>query len=106
MSRSILAALVLAGLVACGDRGREDVGLADSLARDLELAPVDTTAELNDQPAPEAEPAPEPAPAPAPAARSRPRPAPAPAPKPAPAPAPTVTSRGLAAGTTIAATTT
>jgi hypothetical protein len=65
------------------------------LSRDLQLAPVDTTAVLNDQPAPSADtaaapaPAPEPAPTPPPPA-PKPKPKPKPAPKPAaPTPAPT-----------------
>jgi hypothetical protein len=109
MSRTILAALAVVGLVACGDRNREDVATADSLNRDLQLAPVDTTAELSDRPA--AEPAtPEPVtPAPAPRRRTAPTPRPSPSPIPsseaAPAPAPSA-ARGLAAGTAIVATTT
>ena len=120
MTRKLLTTLALASLAACGGGGdREDLATADSLSRDLQLAPVDTTAELNDQPAqPEAESAP-PAPAPAPAAAPKPatpRPAPpkrdpqpapaaapatpAPAPAAAPAAAPT-----LAAGTSITAAT-
>lgn len=112
MTRTLLTVLALAGLAACGGGERRDVATADSLSRDLQLAPVDTSAELNDQPA--AEPAPaaeEPAPAPAPAA---PKPAPKPKPKPAapkpqpaapaPAPAPAAAS-ALAAGTAITATT-
>ena len=117
MSKTLCAALALATLAACGGGDRRDVAAADSLSRDLQLAPVDTTAELNDQPAPDAEaPAEEPAPAaPArPAATPRPRPAtprpqptpaapeaPAAAPTPAPAPA---ASAALAAGTSLTAT--
>jgi hypothetical protein len=52
MSRTLFAALALASLAACGRGDRQDVAAADSLSRDLQLAPVDTTAELNDQPAP------------------------------------------------------
>jgi hypothetical protein len=51
MSRTLLAALALATVAACGRSDRQDVAAADSLSRDLQLAPVDTTAELNDQPA-------------------------------------------------------
>ena len=118
MTRTLLTMLALAGLAACGGGGdRENLATADSLSRDLQLAPVDTTADLNDQPAADtaataarrepaapkpAAPKPTPpkrnpqpaAPAPAPAA------SPAPAPTPAPAPAPT-----LAAGTAITAAT-
>lgn len=96
MSRTILAALTLVAVAACGGGDRGEAATADSLSRDLQLAPVDTTAELNDRPT-----ASTPAPAPrtnrpaAPAAApSHPRPG-------APAPAP----RALAAGTTITAST-
>ncbi|HJR50770.1 MAG TPA: hypothetical protein VJ794_06670, partial [Gemmatimonadales bacterium] len=66
MTRTLLTMLALAGLAACGGGGdREDLATADSLSRDLQLAPVDTSAELNDQPAPDTAAAPSPAPAPA-----------------------------------------
>ena len=118
MTRTLLAMLALAGVAACGDGERRDLATADSLGRDLQLAPVDTTAELNDQPAADTAPAPtETATAPAPATPA-PRPKPA-APKPAPAPAteqpastpaPTTAATPaaaptLAAGTTITAAT-
>jgi hypothetical protein len=88
MTRTLLTVLAVAGLAACGGGERRDVATADSLSRDLQLAPVDTSAELNDQPAADTSPAAEsPAPAPAPAApKPAPKPKPA-APKPAPAPA-------------------
>ncbi len=114
MTRTLLTVLVVVGVAACGGGERRDVATADSLSRDLQLAPVDTSAELNDQPAPEPTPvAEEPAPTPAPAA---PKPAPKPKPKPAapkpaapaaapaPAPAPAV-APSLAVGTAITATT-
>ena len=44
-----LAALTL--IAACAGRERTDTAQADSLGRDLELAPADSTATLNDQPA-------------------------------------------------------
>jgi hypothetical protein len=66
MSRTMIAALTLAVLAACGRSDRRDTATADSLSRDLQLAPVDTTATLNDRP--------EAAPAPAPAARTPARP--------------------------------
>jgi hypothetical protein len=114
MSRTRLAALTLLVLAACGRGEKSDVASADSLNRDLQLAPVDTTAELNDQPSADtatvatSAPAPEPAPAPKPAApKPKPKPKPAaPAPAaaaPAPAPAPAPTS--LAAGTSFSAAT-
>ena len=118
MTRTLLTTLALAGLAACGGgRDREDLATADSLSRDLQLAPVDTSATLNDQPAPDTAAAP--APAPAPAATPKPAapkplppkrtpqpaaPAPAPAASPAPAPAPAA-PLSLAAGTSITAAT-
>jgi hypothetical protein len=120
MTRTLLTMLALAGLAACGGGGdRKDLATADSLSRDLQLAPVDTSAELNDQPAVEPEPeatppAPAPAAAPKPATpkpappKRKPQPAPAPAPaaSPAPAPAPAPAAPPtLAAGTSITAAT-
>jgi hypothetical protein len=110
MTRTLLTVLAVVGLAACGGGERRDVATADSLSRDLQLAPVDTSAELNDQPASEPAPVAQ-APTPAPAA---PRPAPRPAaPKPQPAaPAPAATPAtpaapaaipALAAGTSITA---
>ncbi len=114
MSRTRLAALTLLALAACGRGEKSDVASADSLNRDLQLAPVDTSAALNDQPGGDtatvatATPAPEPAAAPKPAPKPKPKPKPAaPAPAaaapaaPAPAPAPS----SLAAGTSFSATT-
>lgn len=99
MSRMILAALALAAVAGCARGEKKDAAVAaDSLRRDLQLAPVDTTKPLNDQPAPApvaiTPPAPEPAPAPAPKPKPRPAPKPAPSktaaaePTAAPAPAP------------------
>lgn len=120
MTRTLLAMLALAGVAACGDGEPRDLATADSLSRDLQLAPVDTSAELNDAPASDTAAATEetataPAPA-APASRPAPRPQPA-APKPTPAPAPAAaeptpaqapapaTAPALAAGTAITAAT-
>ncbi|HXE58783.1 MAG TPA: hypothetical protein VNK43_12340, partial [Gemmatimonadales bacterium] len=52
MAKRILTALALVAAAACGggDRAREDTALADSLERDLELAPGDTGAALDDRP--------------------------------------------------------
>jgi biotin carboxyl carrier protein len=105
MSRTMIAALTLVAMAACGRGDRSDMAAADSLSRDLQLAPVDTTAELNDRPT---------ASTPAPAARSpakpsRPTASPQPSSPAASAPAPAAapaTSRGLAAGTALTATTT
>jgi len=114
MSRTRLAALTLLALAACGRGEKSDVASADSLNRDLQLAPVDTSAELNDRPGGDTAtvatttPAPEPAPAPKPVSKPKPKPKPAaPAPAaaapaaPAPAPAPS----SLAAGTSFSAAT-
>ncbi len=87
MSRTLLATFTLIAVAACGRGDRQDVATADSLSRDLQLAPVDTTAVLNDQPAPAADTAAAPAPAPQPAP-TPPPPAPKPKPKPKPAPKP------------------
>jgi hypothetical protein len=96
----MLAALTLLAAAACGRGDRRDVASADSLNRDLQLAPVDTTATLNDRPGADTAamtPAPAPAtPAPAPAARPAAKPAPRPAPKPAPTPAPKPTASATA----------
>jgi hypothetical protein len=130
MSKSMLAVFTVLTLAACGRGDKRDVASADSLNRDLQLAPVDTSAPLNDAPAPAADtaaatpapeapaPAPEaaapkPKPAPKPAAKPTPKPAapatpapsaPAPAATPAPAPAPAAPA-SLAAGTSFAAST-
>jgi hypothetical protein len=109
MSRTMIAALTLAALVACGRGDQDDTAAADSLSRDLQLAPVDTSAELNDRPTASA-----PAPASSPSrTTTRPsRPAaspstPTPAPSaPAPTPAAAATPASLAAGTSLTAATT
>jgi hypothetical protein len=104
MSRTLLVTLALGALAACGGDKKENGAAADSLSRDLQLAPVDSTARLNDQPVAEPTPQPTPAPAPRPtAARPKPKPA-APAPSPAPAPRPAAAPASLASGTVIAAT--
>ena len=112
MSRSMLAALTLLAVAACGRGDKREVASADSLSRDLQLAPVDTSATLNDRPSADtavaSAPAPEPAPRrPQPAPKPTPKPAapkpkpaaPKPAPKPAePAPAPAPTPAAAPAG--------
>jgi len=65
MSRTMIAALTLAAVAACGRGNGGDTAAADSLSRDLQLAPVDTTVPLNDRPT---------ASAPAPAAKTPTRP--------------------------------
>jgi hypothetical protein len=117
MSKTMLAAFTALTLVGCGRGDKREVASADSLNRDLQLAPVDTTAPLNDtasaSPAPAAAPtaaAPTPAPKPKPKPASKPAPAgaapAAPAPSaPAPAAAPSAAPKRLPAGATFAAAT-
>ncbi|HUR93636.1 MAG TPA: hypothetical protein VMY76_03570 [Gemmatimonadales bacterium] len=119
MSRSKLATLTLLAVAACGGGDKREVASADSLNRDLQLAPVDTSAVLNDAPSADtavtAAPAPAAAPAPKPAApkpKPTPKPAapapastPAPAAAPTPAPAPAPAAAGLAAGASFSAST-
>lgn len=94
-----LSGLALALLLAAcgGDQRETDLAAADSL-RDLGMPPADTSAVLNDLPAPDAAPpAPPAAPRPAPSGSyATPRPAPPPAPAPARA---TPAASTLAAGT-------
>lgn len=100
MAAKRLTVLTLAFLAGCGG-GSGDSAAADSLSRDLQRLPVDSSALLDDAPAVAAAPeaAPAPAPAPKPVAKPKPKPRPAPAPAPAP-PAPLT----LAAGTVVATT--
>lgn len=90
MKYHMLSTIALAGLIACGGKGA-DASKADSLQRDLAMAPADSTAALNDKPA--AQPA---ATNPAPTGTT-------PAPKPA-APRPAPTPSRLAAGTMVTGT--
>jgi len=78
-ARRFLVATLL-GLAACGGGDRKSGTAADTLQRDLSLAPADTSSQLNDRPAPDTSHA-----APAAPAASAPAPTPAPAPKPKPA---------------------
>jgi hypothetical protein len=125
MSKTMLAVFAALTLVGCGRGDKREVASADSLNRDLQLAPVDTTAPLNDtasaSPAPAATPAPSAEPAapatPAPAPKPKPKPTSKPAPAapaspspaspagPAPAAAPSAGPKRLAAGATFAAAT-
>lgn len=91
----LLLLLAAAGLTGCGGGEKTDEALADSLRRDLQLVPAESSAALNDVPAGEA-------PAKAPPVATTPAPRPA-TPKPS-APAPQPTARTLAAGTTISTT--
>jgi hypothetical protein len=83
MATNRLALLTLAVLTGCGGDHGSSIA-ADSLSRDLQRLPVDSSAALNDQPAPVAA---KPAPAPTPVA-AKPKATPKPKAKPAPAPAP------------------
>jgi hypothetical protein len=108
MSRAMIAGLTLVAVAACGGGDRENTATADSLSRDLQLAPVDTSAELNDRPTEERPTASAPAPAPARTTPSRPATRPAAPSRPtasAPAPAAAPVARTLAAGTTLTAAT-
>jgi hypothetical protein len=96
MAANRLAILTLAVLAACGgDRGASMA--ADSLSRDLQRLPVDSSAILNDRAGATPVAA---APVPAPAPKPAPKPKPTPKPKPKPAPAPLA----LGGGTTLATT--
>jgi len=87
MKRTILIAMALLAAGACrGGEPKQAAANTDSLSRDLQLAPVDTSKPLADAPAAAPAPAPDPAPA-APAPTPKPRPKPKPVEKPAPAPA-------------------
>ena len=101
MAAKRLTLFTLAFLAGCGG-GSGDRAAADSLSRDLQLLPVDSSAVLDDAPAVAAAPEPEPAPAPKPAPKPKPKPKPAPVAAPAPAPAPAPLS--LASGTVVATT--
>ena len=91
---TVIALTLGLAVAGCGKKADQDVAVQDSAGRDLSLAPVDSSARLNDQPQPEAPatPAPPPPskrpptkPAPTPPPAAVPSPAPAPAPEPAPA---------------------
>jgi hypothetical protein len=96
MAAKRLTFLTLAALAACG--GNRDASVAaDSLSRDLQLVPVDSSATLDDRAARAEAP-----PAPAKPAVSKPKPKPQPKPAaPAPAPSPKVLASGTVIATTI-----
>ncbi|HEU4588324.1 MAG TPA: hypothetical protein VFS11_06735 [Gemmatimonadales bacterium] len=78
MYRSMLIALGVAAAAACGRGDRQQAATADSLNRDLQLAPTDTAApQLSDRPADTARTTEVATPAPAKASPSKPKPAPA-----------------------------
>lgn len=76
MAAKRLAILAVTVLAACGGESRDSIA-ADSLSRDLQLAPADSSAELGDYAAAPVKPV-------APKPKPKPRPQPAPAPAPAP----------------------
>lgn len=100
MYRKFTTGLALTALIACG-KGGDQQAAADSLARDLELAPAESTTALNDQPT-GGQTTPAPAPQTTTPAAPKPRPT-SPAPAPAPA-APATRTMTLASGTTVDAT--
>ncbi len=98
MMKRMLLMVALVAVAACGRADKDsDMALADSLSRDLELAPVDTTAQLADVPA--ETPAAQPAPAP-----KRKAVTPTPTPAAPPAPAPTRSAATIPAGAVVNAT--
>jgi len=114
MKRTMLIALAVLAAGACrGGEQKQAAVNTDSLSRDLQLAPVDSSRPLQDAAADTAATAPAPEPAPAPAAKPKPKPkarrsqptvAQAAPEQPAPAPAPPAGPLALAVGTTITAT--
>ena len=104
MSRKTLAILGLAALAACADGERQDAATADSLNRDLQMAPVDSNVVLDDRPA-DASPTTTPS-TPAPARTTTPRTTTPRTTTPAPTTSTNApsTARTLAAGTEINAT--
>ncbi len=97
MRKQMLGLVALGLLAACGGKTDQQQAAADSLSRDLQLAPAESTTAMNDQPAPSTE-APS-SPAPAKPKPTSPRPT---APKPAPVAA--VKTGTLAAGEEVRAT--
>ncbi len=109
------AMAVLLVAMACGKKDGAGAPAQDGAARDLSLAPVDSSAALNDVAKPadstRAEvpppavttptPKPKPSTPPAKSKPSAPSPEPAPAPAPAPAPPPALAKREVAAGSTV-----
>ncbi|HKU63390.1 MAG TPA: hypothetical protein VJQ44_19470 [Gemmatimonadales bacterium] len=101
MSSKRLAIFTLAMLAGCGGGGSEHAA-ADSLSRDLQRLPVDSSATFADTATPVAQPAAQPvAVKPKPQPKPKPKPAPKPAPAPAPAPAPKVVASGTVLATAI-----
>jgi hypothetical protein len=93
MASKRLAILTVALLAGCGGGG-SDRAAADSLSRDLQRLPVDSSATFSDTAEPVAQPV-------AAKPKPQPKPKPKPAPKPAPAPAPKVVASGTVLATAI-----
>jgi hypothetical protein len=94
MAANRLAILTLALLAACGG-DRSASMAADSLSRDLQRLPVDSSATFSDQAAAT------PVPAPAAPVAAKPKAKPKPKPKPAPAPVPLALAGGSVVATTV-----
>jgi hypothetical protein len=109
MKKTMLIAVALLAAGACrGGEPKQAATNADSMSRDLQLAPVDTSKPLADAPAATPAPTPTPpAPTPKPKAKAKPKPAETPAAAPAPdsakAAAPALGPASLDAGSLIAA---
>ena len=100
MASKRLAIFTLAMLAGCGGGG-SDHAAADSLSRDLQRLPVDSSATFADTATPAAEPVAQPvAVRPKPQPKPKPKPA-APKPAPAPAPAPKLVATGTVLATAI-----
>ena len=100
MASKRLAIFTLAMLAGCGGGG-SDHAAADSLSRDLQRLPVDSSATFADTATPAAEPVAQPvAVRPKPQPKPKPKPA-APKPAPAPAPAPKLVAPGTVLATAI-----
>ena len=98
MASKRLAIFTVALLAGCSGGG-SDHAAADSLSRDLQRLPVDSSATFNDQAEPVAQPVAQQV---AVKPKPQPKPKPKPAPKPAPAPAPAPATKIVASGTVLA----
>lgn len=101
MSRKLLALAAVAMLAACGGE-RDETAIADSLNRDLQMAPVDSNVVLDDRPADAGNTGSNTNTGAAPSRPSTSRPAPA---APAPSTSAPASGRSLASGTSFAAST-
>jgi hypothetical protein len=99
MASKRLAFFTVALLAGCGGGG-SDHAAADSLSRDLQRLPVDSSATFSDQAEPVAQPVAQTVAA-KPKPQPKPKPKPAPKPAPAPAPAPKIVAPGTVLATAI-----